>query len=1346
MKKWIILGVVLGLVFTGSLSAQQEKTVKENGLVGYWNFDEGKGEVAKDSSGNDIYGEIIGAEWVKGIKGSALEFNGEDAYVDCGSDDILNIADAITIECWVKRTGDGVKWNGIVSKGAGSKGYQTFHYNPSNNFTIYLNTNATGYGSVMGQVIPLNEWMHLVVTYDSKEKMVKLYQNGVMTASKQYEGQITDFAENFYIGRTTGFNYFCGLIDEVRVYNRALTEAEIQEHYKVMGGKKEIVSSTPGRNLVNPSFEEDKNKDGIPDGWHIWGGSLADKTAVTISQEKAHHGKYSIKIEDNNEKQSVGLESDLINITPGNMYKFSAYAFVLEGGPSIYLQFFDFENKRIEEAVKISSVGIRRNTWVTVEAYGKAPDNAMGCKLLFYSSSVNEDTAYFDEAKLEDLGKEYKVSTRAVVISDKDFFSLLNLDFSGMEEVKEAVKRGDLEKAKSAYLDFRRNKIKFKWFINPSDKPTKPVASSHPAGDKLLKHIFPPMAGEPEIYLGEDIDWETNPIPSSDQNRAYLWSEILNSLNFWNTLGQAYWQTLDEKYAREWVLQMEDWVKDLFYSGTSSGLASLRSRYFISSIWSSLHVGMRITDVFCNVYSYFLFSPSFTPDAHCTFAKSIWDHASRIIQVCEQKPKPNHNYDYPPPPALLVISILFPEYNAAKEWQEYAVKRIISVLDATVYPDGAEYELAPTYHNMCCNLIMKGIKIAKMNDISLPKEIMDKLKKMYVYNLYMMDPSGNCPPFNDSGRGSVKTLLKDAYEIWGDEEFLFCATSGKEGKKPKEDSYFFNYAGYYVMRSGWDSRKDNCLYFDAGPFGFSHQHEDMLNLYLYSGGKILLTEVGSYMYDYSKWRKYCLSSYGHNTIIVDGKEQNRMNAPSTYTTEQPLDNPSIISPFFDYAAGTYSEGYQKALPTLSKSAFRVEFEGDKDSSVSHNRNVIFLKPYYYLVIDFLEGEGSHTYDVLFHLDAREAEMDEKTKAVFSLSSGRKQLGLFPFDTKNLELKIVKGQEEPVLLGWLPSYNRKKPIPTIVYSKTEEPPSCFSTFLFPYSGTKPEVRFKEIMKYKKDVWARTVFTPYETISLILRKKEGKGMINIEEEISSLFSTNARLIVIRKPKDANENCFGFYNFTEYKENNLNFKSTAAVSLLMIKKENKIFMYNPLEKEINLNFVLPFNKTLTLPAKIWVEATSGEAKKIEESISPFKKADLDSDVSSVGEIDLANYPIFESSGQENKTVEASGVSALFYRGRAPANRDYLTFEIPISKEGDYEVLGTFLKHFCYGIVQLSVDGKKIGEPYDGYDKETYDTEVNFGKIHLTSGKHYFRYDIIGKNPLSDNYYIGIVSLTLR
>src|SRR5690606_28147273 len=91
---------------------------------------------------------------------------------------------------------------------------------------------------------------------------------------------------------------------------------------------------------------------------------------------------------------------------------------------------------------------------------------------------------------------------------------------------------------------------------------------------------------------------------------------------------------------------------------------------------------------------------------------------------------------------------------------------------------------------------------------------------------------------------------------------------------PAETSVAFPQAGYFVMRSGW-SREAVWALFDGGPLGYTHHHEDKLNLLLHGHGRLLLTECGNYAFDDSEMRRYAVSTRGHNTVRVDGMDQNR---------------------------------------------------------------------------------------------------------------------------------------------------------------------------------------------------------------------------------------------------------------------------------------------------------------------------------------------------------------------------------------------------------------------------------------------------------------------------------------
>jgi len=505
-------------------------------------------------------------------------------------------------------------------------------------------------------------------------------------------------------------------------------------------------------------------------------------------------------------------------------------------------------------------------------------------------------------------------------------------------------------------------------------------------------------------------------------------------------------------------------------------------------------------------------------------------------------------------------------------------------LDDQVYPDGSQIELAPGYHQVSRSNFMELAKTAQANNMPIPEGYMDKLKKMYEFNLYLMDPSGTLPPFNDSGSTRTASSLQEAYEIWKDPKFLFGATLCKEGEKPAFDSYFFNYAGYYAMRSGWN-RFDNCLFFDAGPVGYGHEHEDMLNIYLYSKGKILITEPGSYSYDLSEWRRFALSTPGHNTIIVDGKDQHRGDIRESRLINKHLTNPWVTSTLFDYGAGTYSSGYQinkyKPVQYMPK-----EYIGPKDTSVSHTRHVVFLKPWYFVAVDVLQGKGFHTYESHFHLDAPDAVLTPGTMAVQTLRADSVQLGLWPMDKSLLEVNIVKGRENP-LLGWKP--RDKSPIPTVVYTIRKQAPALFSTLIYPYYITTPDVRYNNITG-DRDLWGKMITTPNENASLVINISGNAGTRKIKPVIAPEFQSDAMVLLVRQLNGKSSVYYGLCELKEFKDNVLAFSTVEPSSLLMVRDSQGSYMiFNPLGKETELSITLPLQKKVLLAPEKWIRITS-------------------------------------------------------------------------------------------------------------------------------------------------------------
>jgi hypothetical protein len=218
------------------------------GLVGYWRFNDGSGTIATDSSGVSGPGTLInGPVWTSGRLGQALSFNGVNAYVDVASNPSLN-AFPLTVALWIK-TAATTGVSGILSKATAGSGYAIYLSNGNLCATFFRDaSNRVDDGSGC----PLatagytdNQWHQ--VTYVVDASGARLYVDGVVRASLGWTGSAGAPAttQDLLIGRYPGApapEFFQGVIDDVRVYARALAASEAMELYTNFGT---VADTTP---------------------------------------------------------------------------------------------------------------------------------------------------------------------------------------------------------------------------------------------------------------------------------------------------------------------------------------------------------------------------------------------------------------------------------------------------------------------------------------------------------------------------------------------------------------------------------------------------------------------------------------------------------------------------------------------------------------------------------------------------------------------------------------------------------------------------------------------------------------------------------------------------------------------------------------------------------------------------------------------------------------------------------------------------------------------------------------------------------------------------------------------
>ncbi len=235
--------------------ASPDPRTTEPGLVGYWTFN-GQNIIlnatATDISGygnNGTLGSTIAADAADptpkaGIVGQALSFDGVNDYVDCGSGASLAVTTNFTIKMWVKMGTQTQDYARALEKGRWTADFSRYGYRfytgqpAASSIRLFFelmgggNTDAISFSNTS----MLGTWYHLVATYQSGvTNGMKVYTNGVLFGQKTPTVVMSTDIDPLVIGAYSGGTAanFNGLIDEVRIYNRALSAEEVLEHYNL---------------------------------------------------------------------------------------------------------------------------------------------------------------------------------------------------------------------------------------------------------------------------------------------------------------------------------------------------------------------------------------------------------------------------------------------------------------------------------------------------------------------------------------------------------------------------------------------------------------------------------------------------------------------------------------------------------------------------------------------------------------------------------------------------------------------------------------------------------------------------------------------------------------------------------------------------------------------------------------------------------------------------------------------------------------------------------------------------------------------------------------------------------
>lgn len=442
----------------------------------------------------------------------------------------------------------------------------------------------------------------------------------------------------------------------------------------------------------------------------------------------------------------------------------------------------------------------------------------------------------------------------------KEVFSLLDLDRPGLEQVKFRCEKEQWDKAAGALLDYYRSR---QAVHIPGQESCEASEDDFLKADDALRHSFHVLPDTVWNY-GRNIDWAYWPVKDIEMRVQ------LHRQGWWTSLGKAYRTSGEEKYAREYVYELRDWVKKNPYkpfridqAGTvSSGSIDIDAPNECFA-WRPLEVGIRLLR-WPRQFALLKDSKNFTPAFLLEFLKAYHQNASVLMETFS----PSGNHLIHQSSGILRAGICFPEFKEAEAWVKAGVQNLNKEISRQSYPDGCHFELDPGYHIGFVESYNDAIQVALRNGRGdlFPQALLEQLVRMTNYYLDYRYPDGTHPCFSDARRHddlANRELLEAVDRYCNDHVIPSANTSGHPD------------TGFYTFRNG--RRAESIIMpVKATERGMWHAQPDFGTFELWAYGKILMPDAGSYTYsgdaEIERQRAYFKATARHNALTLDDRD------------------------------------------------------------------------------------------------------------------------------------------------------------------------------------------------------------------------------------------------------------------------------------------------------------------------------------------------------------------------------------------------------------------------------------------------------------------------------------------
>ncbi len=598
----------------------------------------------------------------------------------------------------------------------------------------------------------------------------------------------------------------------------------------------------------------------------------------------------------------------------------------------------------------------------------------------------------------------------------KKMLADFNLSYPGMEKIKAANSKGDLVVACNYLLEYFKDKTGEMGQPETSDK-TDALA------DTILNNVFviQNVRGQLPYLANGHRDWYYKG-PKDDEE----WAWLSNRHSQLGHVFSTYRSTGNPKYAKYVDLFLRDFVIASMPYPEAKGNGS---------IWRGLEVAARI-NCWTHIFYNSLNNKYISPAAKLLILSSLPDHAHYSRNFHEEG-----NWLTMELKALANVATKFPEYKESAEWFDYSVRVMQESMKKQIYPDGVQTELTSHYHSVARYSFGSFKDICKEANREMPDFYNQTLEKMHAYTACVMRPDGAGVLNNDGDRDNLRPTILNSSKKYDNKEWEYIATNGESGIKPSQASFMFPWAGQLISRSGFDYDA-HWSFFDIGPWGRGHQHNDKLHVSISAYGRDLLVDGGRFAYTGAvrdKFGKYARGSESHNVLLIDGNGQ--MPGPKLAT--EPLSSGSYkIDKEFDFACGSFDSFIEQT------------------GNVEHNRSLFYVRGEFWVIADRILTDKPRKIDALWHWHP--GCVVEKEKLVVKTNNDKGNLSIIPAGKQKLGLKLVKGQEKPTIQGWYsPEYNVYFPNTTSIYSAEINGNATFVWVLFPSEKGTQKVKAKII---------------------------------------------------------------------------------------------------------------------------------------------------------------------------------------------------------------------------------------------------------------------------------------------